>query len=88
MHDKHPQLRVHGLRLSEKYPELLPNILKMADDPQVMVAFQASLSIGNFYGPEVQNTLEQLINKYGRNPWFETAILSARKEMHSVQKNE
>ena len=60
----------------------------MAEDPQVLVAFQASLSIGNFVGPEVQNTLEQLSNKYGKNPWFETAILSAQKETPLVQENE
>jgi hypothetical protein len=68
---------VRGLQLAEAYPELLPQMLQMADDEDVQVVFQAALSIGNFKGPEVRDVLASLLDKYGEDPWFSKAILSA-----------
>ena len=77
MEDAHPQLRVCGMQLAEAYPELLPQMLQMADGEDVQVVFQAALSIGNFKGPEVRDVLASLMDKYGEDPWFSKAILSA-----------
>ena len=77
LEDAHPQLRVHALRLSEQYPELLPIMTQMIDDIDIQVVFQAALSIGNFTGPEIRKCLTQLAAKYQDDPWFQKAILSA-----------
>ena len=75
--DPHPGIREHGLILSEKHPELLPMLIKMVNDPSPRVAFQASLSLGEFSGEVVVNALAIVIQKYGTNPWFRTAVLSS-----------
>jgi hypothetical protein len=75
--DDHAELRARGLQFAESYPELLPQMLKLANDDDVRVAFQAALSIGNFSGIDVHSTLAQLLTKYEGDPWFQKAVLSA-----------
>ena len=75
--DDHAELRVRGLQFAESYPELLPQMIKLANDDDVRVVFQAALSIGNFRGADVRSTLERLLTKYEGDPWFQIAIQSA-----------
>jgi len=75
--DDHAELRVRGLQLAESYPELLPQILKLANDDDVRVVFQTALSIGNFSGIDVRRALAHLLTKYEGDPWFQKAVFSA-----------
>lgn len=77
MKDPHPGVREHGIVLSERFPESLPLLLESTKDSSVRVAFQASLSLGEFSGPEVVNALAGVVEQYGQNPWFHKAVLSS-----------
>jgi hypothetical protein len=75
--DPHPGVREHGIILSERFPELLPHLLKMPADPDSRVALQACLSLGDFSGPSVISALAGALEKYGKDPWFRMAVLSS-----------
>src|SRR5690606_7848872 len=64
MKDPHPGVREHGILLSERFPETLPLLLESARDSSVRVAFQASLSLGEFSGPEVANAMAGIVEQY------------------------
>jgi len=77
MKDPHPGVREHGIMLAEQFEECLPLLLQMTGDSTVRVAFQATLSLGEFSGPEVVNALANVVEQYGQNSWFKTAVLSS-----------
>lgn len=77
MEDAHPGVREHGMLLAERYPELLPELLEGTSDSSARVAFQASLSAGEFAGAEVVSTLADVIERHGQDAWFRTAVISA-----------
>jgi putative membrane-bound dehydrogenase-like protein len=77
LQDAHPGVREHGLMLAERYPDLLPQLLKMTGDSSVQVALQACLSAGQFTNPAVGATLAQVVQKHSENGWFRTAVLSS-----------
>ncbi|WP_229311657.1 PVC-type heme-binding CxxCH protein [Larkinella rosea] len=77
LQDAQPGVREHGLILAERFPDLLPQLLKMTGDSSSQVALQASLSIGQFTTPVVVSTLAEVIQKHSENNWFRTAVLSS-----------
>jgi putative membrane-bound dehydrogenase-like protein len=77
MTDPHPGVREHGMILSERFSELLPQLLKAIDDPSARVAFQATLSLGQFSDEKVTASLANVVNQYGEDQWFRTAVLSS-----------
>jgi len=77
MKDPHPGVRKHGIILSERFPENLPLLLERAGDSSVHVALQASLSLGEFEGPEVVSALAGIVEQHGQNQWFQMAVLSS-----------
>lgn len=78
MRDPHPGVRKNGLILAERYPELLPDILEILNDTAVQVVFQAVLTAGQFTGAKVDDCLAKTLALHGDDPWFRTAVLSAR----------
>ncbi len=77
VNDNSPGIREHGLILSERYPGCLEMALSKIDDPSIKVAFQATLTVGDFHGEKVVTALAHSITKYGQDPWFQTAVLSS-----------
>jgi putative membrane-bound dehydrogenase-like protein len=77
VNDNSPGIREHGLILSERYPGCLDMALSKIDDPSIKVAFQATLTIGDFHGEKVVAALAHATEKYGQDPWFQTAVLSS-----------
>lgn len=78
MQDAHPHVREHGVILSEQFSELLPQLVKIVDDPSARVAFQASLSLGEFTDDKAVSALASVVEQYGQDPWFQTAVLSSQ----------
>lgn len=74
--DTSPTLREQGLILAETLPDGLSLVLQCTSDPDIRVAFQACLSLGQFEGPEVKGELKTLLQKHYQDPWFQMAILS------------
>lgn len=77
LNDASPGIRVHGLILAERFPDCLEQTLLKIDDPGLRVAFQAALTIGNFHGEKVLTALSHIIIRYGKDPWFQLAVLSS-----------
>lgn len=77
VNDNSPGIREHGLILSERFPGCLDLALSKIDDPSIKVAFQATLTTGDFHGEKVVTALVHAITKYGQDPWFQTAVLSS-----------
>jgi putative membrane-bound dehydrogenase-like protein len=76
--DPHPGLREHGAILAERFPELLPMLIEQVDDPNVQAVFQATLSLGEFAAEEVVSALTRVVEKWGADRWFRTAVLSSK----------
>lgn len=79
MTDPHVAVREHGMMLSERYDELLPQLLSATEDSHPRVAFQASLSLGEFTGNVVIDGLAKVLERRGQDPWFRLAVLSSER---------
>lgn len=77
MQDTHPGVREHGMILSERFETLLPQLIESTNDSSIRVAFQATLSLGEFEGQKVTAALAKVVEQYGEDPWFRTAVLSS-----------
>lgn len=77
MQDAHEGVRKHGIVVSERYPQHLVEILKLTEDASPRVALQATLSAGQFPADKVIPTLATVLEKYGSQKLFRTAVLSS-----------
>ncbi|MDA0195158.1 MAG: dehydrogenase [Bacteroidetes bacterium] len=77
MTDLHPGVRKHGAILSEQYPDCLPQLLELVNDQDIAVAFQATLSLGEYNNDEVISALTGIVEKNGQDTWFQMATLSS-----------
>jgi len=77
LNDTSPGIREHGIILSERFPYCLEQALSKIDDPSIRVAFQATLTTGDFHGDKVVTALAHALTKYGKDTWFQTAVLSS-----------
>jgi putative membrane-bound dehydrogenase-like protein len=75
--DPEPGVRENAAILSERFPQCLPQLEKMINDSSARVAFQATLSLGQFKGKDVISALAHVAESRGENSWFRTAVLSA-----------
>lgn len=76
--DAHAGVRIHGLILAERYPELLPQVLAAMRDSSIHVVLQAALSAGQFAGKEVTASFARVIQRAGSDPWIQMAVLSSK----------
>ncbi len=78
LNDKHPQVRIHALRLAESQlsSELEKQIIDMTGDPDVQVRFQVALTLGEL-GCETRNALTGLAVTDGLDPWMQIALASS-----------
>lgn len=70
-------VRENALMLAERFPETLPQVAALVNDASPRVAFQASLSLGEFKGKEVVPALARVVQKHGSDAWFRMAVLSS-----------
>ena len=79
--DDHFAVRVHALRLSERWLDkeaaLLDDALSMAGDPNVRVRLQLALTLGESHSRRISQTLRQLNANDRTDPWMRAAILSS-----------
>jgi len=77
LRDPEPGVREHAARLAEGYPGCRIDLIPLTKDPDAIVAFQATLSLGDFRGADVVEALADVVVEKGGSPWYRTAILSA-----------
>ena len=75
--DTEAGVREQAIIISEKYPQLLPQVIGMVDDTSSQVALQATLSIGNSKDARVLPAFAKVIEHRGAQPLFRTAVLSS-----------
>jgi hypothetical protein len=75
--DAHPGVREHAVILAEKYPAFLPELIKRMNDHSPQVAYQASLSVGQFADKESLAALAGCIEKHADNASYRLSILSS-----------
>lgn len=77
MKDPSPGVRENAAILSERFPNCLPQLQEMVNDPSIRVAFQATLSLGQFKDASVIPALAKALELHGQSSWFSTAVLSS-----------
>ncbi len=75
--DSDPNIRENGLILAERYQQLLPLIIEASKDSIARVSMQATLSLGEFKGPELIPTMAAVLQKHFHDRWFRMAVLSS-----------
>lgn len=75
--DSEPGVREHGAILAERFPELLKDLIQLSSDKAPRVAFQASLSLGEFPANQVASALAKVVESKFNDSWFRMAVLSS-----------
>jgi putative membrane-bound dehydrogenase-like protein len=79
--DKHHGVRVHALRLAQRWlgtdAELLRRVLDLVDDPHPKLRLQLALSLGESDSDKTLAILARLAEREEDDRWMEAAILSA-----------
>lgn len=82
--DVDPRVRVHALRLGERFagrsPAIAAQVCLLADDPELRVRYQAAFSLGAFGGPARNQALAAIAISSGADRWVRLAVLSALQE--------
>ena len=77
MKDSSPGVRENAAILSERFAGCLPQLEAMVNDSAIRVAFQATLSLGQFKDNTVMPALAKALALHGQSSWFRTAVLSS-----------
>ncbi|MBL8849606.1 MAG: CehA/McbA family metallohydrolase [Planctomycetaceae bacterium] len=81
LHDPHPAVRAHAIRLSERrldqHEGLLVRVLELAEDTEPTVRFQVALSLGESRDENAAAMLADLLRAETGDPWMRSAILSS-----------
>jgi putative membrane-bound dehydrogenase-like protein len=78
MNDVDPGVREHGAILSERFPALLPDLLKLTNDSVAYVVFQAALSVGNAPADKAIQSLSLVLTKHSADSILNIAVLTAK----------
>ena len=84
LHDTDPHVQIHALRLSESYPQSIPEILTLVDTEDPRVALQLALTLGEFGSSLAQQHLLDVAIEWGNNEWTRIAVLSSPTAMKSA----
>jgi putative membrane-bound dehydrogenase-like protein len=81
LHDPHPGVREHGVRMAEQFltasSAVTTAALSMIRDSAPRVAFQLALSLGELQDVRALKALAEIIQPRQQDPWFRSAVLSA-----------
>jgi putative membrane-bound dehydrogenase-like protein len=77
MKDPSAGVRENAAILSERFPSCLSQLVEMINDSSIRVAFQATLSVGQFNDTTVVTALAKALELHGQSSWFRTAVLSS-----------
>jgi putative heme-binding domain-containing protein len=77
LHDSHPMVRRHAIRLSEHQPVGIANLLELIDDPDPRVRLQLACSLGYFDDPAVGTALATLAIAAADDPYLLAGVTSS-----------
>lgn len=81
MHDKEPWVRVHAVKLSEKFSAkpsqiLLKQLMQLSGDPSNLVRYQLAFTLGEFKGDKA-SAFAAIARQDAASPWIQAAMLSS-----------
>lgn len=79
LEDPESGVREHALRLAEQFPDLLPEVIALKDNPSARTVMQTALSLGNFSSDKAIPALAEIVNDHYQNHWIRMAVLSSDK---------
>ncbi len=81
LHDSHPAIREHALRMSEpllaRSKPLTDAVLAMVKDPEPRVQLQLAFTLGEAKDPRALPLLASIASAHASDRWFRTAVLSS-----------
>ena len=77
MKDPSEGIRENAAILSERFSGCLPQLEEMVQDSAIRVAYQATLSLGQFKDKTVIPALVKALELHGQSSWFRNAVLSS-----------
>ncbi|MEP6595712.1 MAG: PVC-type heme-binding CxxCH protein [Ginsengibacter sp.] len=77
--DPEPGVREHAVILSQKYPQLLPQLLELINDTSAQVILQATLSLGEFTDTRVVQAFAKVIEQHAEDSLLRVAVLSSNE---------
>lgn len=79
--DQNPGVRRHAIRLSEtvakKYPELISQAVKLANDPDAKTRLQLAYSLGEWDTQDSARTIAQMLLENSNDIYLSAAVLSS-----------
>ena len=79
--DRHPRVREHAVRLSERVaatsPIIRQKLVAMVEDDDIRVRYQLAFTLGNVPGRAATGALASLAVRDSENEWIRLAILSS-----------
>ena len=80
--DEEPWVRVHGVKLSEKFshrgaPHLFKRLEKLTSDPSSLVRYQLAFTLGEFADDGKTRALAKIARRDAESPWIRAAVLSS-----------
>ena len=75
--DPAPGVRENAAILAEKFPACLSQLQQLVEDNSIRVAYQATLSLGEFKDKGIIPWLAKSVVLHGKSKWFRAAVLSS-----------
>lgn len=81
MTDDEPWVRVHAVRLSEKFSQtsskkIFEQLSQLSADPSNLVRYQVAFTLGEFKG-DITKPLAAIAHRDASSPWIQAAVLSS-----------
>lgn len=81
MNDEEPWVRVHAIKLSEKFvksrsSKLFKRLTELTADPSNLVRYQLAFTLGEFKG-DITKPLAAIAKRDASSPWIQAAVLSS-----------
>lgn len=70
-------IRENGAILAEQLPACLNDLKQLIEDPSIRVAYQATLSLGEFKDKSIIPWLAKALQLQGQSKWFRAAVFSS-----------
>ncbi|OJY81951.1 MAG: dehydrogenase [Sphingobacteriales bacterium 44-15] len=70
-------IRENAAILAEKFPACLASLEQLTEDSAIRVAYQATLSLGEYKDKAIIPWLAKTILRHGQSKWFRAAVLSS-----------
>lgn len=84
LRDRDAGVRENAVRLAEERlrtaSALVPDLIRLADDPNERVRFQAALALGETTDARAAGALASIARRDGAEPWIRAAVLSSLKD--------